>query len=247
MSQPYRRAAVLVILTILLLLTVSWVAPVRAILTGERPGVTLLSAVVFFPEKRDVPVPDRMSLKFYLKERAQVNVAIRSLDPTKYYRYDICKGETLGSGYVGKVWPAGTSRPRWPDMKVYLIGALATIQKGSDPAHDWIAPVILYRSRAPSRIEAYNFTFWSSQDAAISATLQRESGGIVPGSHFPGQVQPMRILAERPLTIFVDCADLSANAYKLVLNIRYTSGASAVRVVHFYHSPGVPKFFFQKR
>jgi len=239
MLHPCRRAVILAAFTCLVLLACPWVIGLSVGRAADRPDVSLLSAVVFFPERRNVAVPDKMLLKFYVRDKAPVSVVIRSLDSTKYYNCVIGKEEVLGPGFVNRTWSAQEARSGWPDMKVSSVGALASIHRGSDKSHYWITPVIFYQTRAPMRVESYVFTFWSPLGATANAVFARESGTRVPGSHLPGQVQPMRVFSEKPFAVYVDCSGLEAGMYKLVLNIKFESGRSAVKTVHFYHRPDV--------
>ena len=61
------------------------------------------------------------------------------------------------------------------DIQLYGLGALARIGDAKPKSKERIAPVILYHSQLPSKVEGYRFTFKMNGDARITCVVYEEN------------------------------------------------------------------------
>jgi hypothetical protein len=195
--------------------------------------VELISAAVSYSEKLS-EIPDSYNLKFYLDQTEPTFIRVRELD--NKYNYWIDQLRPI------KPWHQGFENGfQWSTDVVAKAKHIAledlgvVAQLGSnDPTLDMrVAPVILYSSTYPAKIESYSFTYKIGRKADVTCSFSKDVDNspllATQASEVPGQ---------RPRTVDWNVTKLSEGWYRLMITVIYSNnGARVDQVIHFYHRP----------
>lgn len=209
----------------------------EAISAGD---IELISALVDYREQA-VQLPDRLKIRFYLKQSNNVDVQIREVDNRYYYWMD--KIEPLKpwteATYNEFAWPTKDVLQhivqRMGPMNMYDLGAVARLGSNKPQPKENVAPIIFYHTQLPARIEGYLFTFKIGNDARIQADVYR---GTSKDSLFTQTFRRQRY--DRPFTVHWKSKEHSEGEYKIIVGGYFLdSGRHFAGEVHFYHQSNV--------
>ncbi len=198
--------------------------------------VELLSARV--DHKEDwTKLGERLGLKFFLKERAEVFLFVRELEYKHYYWLD--KVEPRAPWKVGYdnvfEWPTKDVLSQLKDFRPTELGVIARLGKFGPSVLEKVAPVVFYQSKLPARAQGYLFTFRLREDGKVTAMIFKE-GGDTPLVTQTFKQQP----GGRPFTVKWDLSEAPApeGAYRVVLKGYFRDTNEAIsQTVSFYHQP----------
>jgi hypothetical protein len=180
-------------------------------------------------------MPDRLKVRFYLEQAAEVYLTVRELDYKYYYWMDKVRPPRPWRPGFDNVfeWPTGEVIRRLSDLAIYDLGVVARLDRPEPGKVERVAPVVLFDSRLPSSIQGYLFSFKTNGDARLSASVFREE---VKEPVF--QQSYPRLRGGRPFTIRWNCPQEREGAYRLVLSGYFLDTNEPVdQTVRFRHQP----------
>lgn len=183
---------------------------------------------------------ERLGLRFFLKEIADVHVFVREVEHRHFYWLDrIVPAAPWKPGFDNVFeWPVREVIGRLPDFKPADLGVLVRLGKTTPSVVEKVAPALFYQARLPARATGYLFTFRLRDDAKVTATFYREGGDeVLARQVFPRQA------GGRAFTVRWDLPanTLPEGLYKLVLGGYFLDTNDPVRqTVSFHHQPMLP-------
>ncbi len=211
---------------------------------GIRPkpvsgyDVELLSARVDHKEEI-TKLGERLALKFYLKEPADVHLFVRELEYKHYYWLDKVQPVSpwkVGYGNVFE-WPTGDVLGQLKDFKLSELGVVARLGKPAPSVIEKVAPVVFYQSQLPSKTKGYLFTFRLREDGKVTATIFKEGAGAgLAKQTFARQA------GGRPFTVKWDLSGINVPEvfYRVVLKGYFLDTNEPIsQTVSFYHQPHI--------
>jgi hypothetical protein len=182
-------------------------------------------------------MPDRLKVRFFLKEPISVHLTVRELDYRHYYWLDKVRPATpWRRGFNNTFeWPTKLVLRRLKPLGVYDLGVIVRLDKPTPSRGERIAPAILYHDQPPASVADYLFTFKVSADARLTCTVYKGSGSeSVLSRNFRRQ------RGGRPFTVRWDAARATAGAYRLVVKGFFLDTNDPIaHTVSFYHQPTV--------
>lgn len=186
------------------------------------------------------PVADRLALKFYLDQPADVHITVRELELKQYYWLDQVVPSAPWQPQVWNLfeWPTKDVVKRLPKLKVAELGAVVRLDKDGPSDAEHVAPAILYQRTPPQRAAAYVFSFHLRNDANVTSAIYREGEDEpLERKRFPNQsggtILSVRWDASSP--------QLKGGPYRLVLQgVELDTNKPIRQVVRFYHQPLSP-------
>lgn len=201
--------------------------------------IELLSARVQHDEDLS-RLGERLRLRFFLKDAADVHVFVREVEYKHYYWLDrIEPPSPWKPGYDNVFeWPTQTVLGRLRDFRPADLGVVVRLGKATPSVMERVAPALFYQARTPARALGYLFTFRLREDARVTAAFYREGSEQV----LHRQVLP-RQPGGRPFTLRWDLPpeNLAEGAFKLVVGGYFLDSNEPVRqTVSFHHQPAIP-------
>jgi hypothetical protein len=199
--------------------------------------IELISALAM-PREEVQGMPEKLKLRFFLKELYPVYITVRERDSQHNYWMDrVIPQRPWHLGYNNEfAWPTRDVLNRLtPQIKVNDLAVLARLKKSGPSQIEQVAPVILYSSRAPSAIEGYMFTFRMNVDARLSCSVYKENEATsLIIQNFP------REPAGRPFTFIWNSSGMSEGLYRLGIKGKKLSNNENINLtVVFYHQPAI--------
>jgi hypothetical protein len=180
-------------------------------------------------------VGERLALRFYLEQPAEVHITVRELDLKTYYWLDkVTPAAPWRTGF-GNVfeWPGGDVLERIPNLELSDLGAVVRLGRAEPSLDEHVAPAILYQRAPPERAGGYIFSFHLRNDSTVTSSVFRD------GSDQP--LERKRFSRQRGGTVLSvrwDASAAAAGRYSLVLEGMELATNKPVRqTVRFYHQP----------
>lgn len=196
--------------------------------------IELISAIADYKE----PVtyfPARFRIKLYLNRAENVFLTIRELDYKHYYWMDKIKPATSWkSGFDNMFsWPTKTVIQNLESLNLYDLGVVARLGQPEPRQKEDIAPLILYHSKLPTEVTGYLFTFKTSNDARLSASVHKHvSAEAIFTQNF------LRQPANRPFTVHWNSSGIAEGDYTLIVGGFFLNTSDEImQTLHFYHQP----------
>ena len=206
----------------------------------EKPisgyDIELISARVDYKEEV-MQMPDRLKVSFYLERPTKVYLIVRELDYKHHYWLDKVqppKPWRLGFSNVFE-WSTRDVIKQLDALQIYDLGVVARLEKPEPSKVERVAPVILYHSQLPALINAYLFTFKTSNDARLTCSIYKE------GESEPlfTQVHP-RQRSGRPFTVRWHTSTAVEGFHRLVVSGYFLDTNNPItQTVSFYYQPVV--------
>jgi len=196
--------------------------------------IELISAIADYKESAPY-FPQRFIIKFYLNQAENVFLTIRELDYKHYYWMDNVKPATPWKPGFDNVfvWPTRTVIQNLESLNLYDLGVVARLRQPEPRQKEDIAPLILYHSQLPERVTGYLFTFKTSNDARLSASVYKH----VSAEPIFTQIF-RRQAAGRPFTVHWDSSGVEEGDYTLKVSGFFLNTSDEIlQTLHFYHQP----------
>lgn len=198
--------------------------------------VDLLSVRVNFDELIG-KLGERLRLRFYLPEAVPAHITVREVENRYYYWLDDVQPKTPWQKGFGNEfdWPTNEVMAQLGDLTVNDLGTLVRLGSKEPSSKERVAPAILYQSKLPAQIQAYEFTFKLREDSNITVqVLNEQDKQAVFNKTLDRQI------GGEPLRIEWNAAQAPAGSYRLVLSgyVRSTN-EKVYQEVSFYHQPTV--------
>lgn len=211
---------------------------------GIRPNpvagedIELISALIDHREGGTI-FPERLHVKFFLKETDQVFVTVREQDYRYYYWLDkVSPHQGWRSGFDNEfVWSTtAVLRQLDPQFPLEDLGVVVRLKKEGPSEPELVAPAILYHSKAPQAVHGYLFTLKPASDAKMSCSIYREGiDQTIVTQRFK------HVLGGRPFTVRWKASNAQEGAYNLQCTGYFLETNAVIRqTVRFYHHPSVP-------
>jgi hypothetical protein len=98
-----------------------------------------------------------------------------------------------------------------------------------------VAPVILFSSQLPNKIDEYSFTFKISRKADVTCSFSKDSGSSPLLS-----TQNLLVSGQRPRTVSWRVGNAGEGWYRLTITVIYKNNSQKVeQFVRFYHHPSI--------
>jgi len=198
--------------------------------------IELIAVMVDYREKQGPRPPDSLKLRFYLPEPAEVSLTVRELDPIHYYKMDRLRPQRPWQPGFDNIfsWPTRDVLSKLNGLSSEGLGVKALIgHRALETGVDRAAPVILYHSQPPERINAYRFTVKTSERAYLKFSV------FGPGSAAAGKGQKFDdVRPNTPVSFRWDATSAVPGEYRLVVKgySRETSDPLS-QTLSFYHQP----------
>jgi hypothetical protein len=197
--------------------------------------VELMSAVAV-PVESASTMPDKLKLRFFLKQTYPVFITVRERDlQHNYWMDNVVPTVPWHQGFNNEfVWPTRDVLKRLrPRVMVKDLAVVARLQRSHPTQNERVAPVVFYHSRVPTAIEGYMFTFAVNVDARFSCSVYRENAATpLVVENFP------RESAGRAFTFIWRSQRLAEGEYRVVVKgKRLINNEDFTLVVSFYHQP----------
>jgi hypothetical protein len=200
--------------------------------------IELISARADYKEEAQ-RLPDRLKVKFYLEQLAEVHLIVRELDYKYYYWLDNVRPSTpwrpgFNNGFE---WPTRDVIQHLDGIDMYDLAIVARLEKPGPSQVEHVAPVVFYHSNLPEAIQGYLFTFRTNSDARLTCSVYRE-----------GVAQPVftiplpRQRGGRPFNVHWNSSQAAQGSYRLMLHGYDLNTNTAIdQVVRFRHQPSVSR------
>ncbi len=201
--------------------------------------IELISVLADYQEPVETEgFPKRVTLRFYLEGKDEVNLTIRELDYRAYYWLDkVQPAKPWKPGFQNMfTWPTDPVLNQLrPKLNLYEIGALVRLNTVTSSTVEEVAPAVLYHTKPPTQIEGYRFTMKTGEDARLLATIiEQDTGQEMDVQKF------RRKRAGRPFTIQWDAKSAPQGAYLLkVTGFSLSTNESINKEINFYHQPSL--------
>jgi hypothetical protein len=119
-----------------------------------------------------------------------------------------------------------------PSLKLKDLGGVVRFGKPEPSANERVAPLILYHSEPPKKIEGYQFRFYTNRDVELTCGIYKKEDAGWQKTH---EEKLPFILGGNSFAVHWDSSAATEGSYKLAL---YGSGV-APTVVNFYHKSDV--------
>ncbi len=193
--------------------------------------IELLSAMANHREQWQ-PLPARCKVKFYLQNATKVALKVQELRPKHFYKMD--------RAIPKPAWQQGFNEFQWPTdavikplhLNIAKLGAVARLEATSRKA-EHVAPVLIYHTSVPTKINGYRFAFKVGGSAKLSYAIYQDK------SRKPLLEQKLgKQSVGTPFVISWNSNTATAGLYKLVVKGYFLNGFRRIRQdVHFYHQP----------
>jgi len=200
--------------------------------------IELLSARIDYNDRAQ-GLADRFRLRFFLQQPTAVSITVRELDYRHYYWLDRIQPMTPWKAGFGNVfeWRTDAVVRRLGDLRISDLAVLARLDKRSPSALEKVAPVVLYQSQYPQRVNGYVFDFRLREDAKVKAAVYAAEGGDALTHRDLGRERGGRTFSFR---WDVAAPPVPEGWYKLVLSgYMLTTNDPVSQVVEFYHQPRI--------
>jgi hypothetical protein len=195
----------------------------------------LISAVVNYNETL-TQIPSQYKLKFYLSKTVPVFVTVREIDNKYNYWMDKLKPRSgWHQGFDNEfLWPTQAVIQQ-KQIRLEELGAVAQLGSSDSSVDMDVAPVILFSTGLPARIDGYSFTFTVSRKADVTFSFAKD----VDNSPLLA-TQSQEIPARRPRTVSWNAAKITEGRYKLSIKVIYSDNGKQVdQTIRFYHRPTI--------
>ncbi|WP_454064155.1 hypothetical protein [Candidatus Nitrospira salsa] len=201
--------------------------------------IELISVLVDYQEMNEA-FPEKVKLRFYSEQEADVFLTVRELDYRHYYWLDrVTLDMTWKAGsYNAFEWETGTVLRQLSDsFGLYDLGVVARLGKETPSATERVLPAILFHSQLPKTVNGYRFTLKTGGDARLFCKIFKE------GVDEPIDTQVYRRKrGGRPFTITWDASQATPGNYRLVITGFFlnTNAGIKAQTIRFYHQPTPP-------
>jgi hypothetical protein len=182
---------------------------------------------------------DRFRLRFFLEQPTAVSITVRELDYRHFYWLDRIQRKTPWKAGFGKVfeWRTEAVVRQLGDLRISDLAVVARLDKKNPSALEKVAPVVLYQSQYPQRVNGYVFDFRLRDDAKVRAAGYAAEGGDALAYRDLGRERGGRPFSFR---WDVSAPPLPEGWYKLVLSgYMLATNDPVSQVVEFYHQPRI--------
>jgi hypothetical protein len=197
-------------------------------------GIELLSAMVDYSEPQ-TSFPATNKILFYLTDPAQIDLTVRELSLKEYYLLNRVKEqETWQQGFNHYQWSAETVlKPL--NLKITQLGAVARVNRAAAREEEQVAPVVLYHTSYPSKINGYRFAFKVGSGANLDYVIYADNSSTPLLEKKLGKRS-----GGEPFVILWDCSKAPAGYYELVVDGHSLRDNSQLhQSVKFYHQPEI--------
>ncbi len=207
---------------------------------GVRPkpvsgyDIELISALVDYREG-DSELPDQLRLKFYLENPESVFLTVRELDYDKYYWLDKIRPRRPWTAGFGNefAWPSRVVLRPLGSIRMSDLGVVARLGRERPGKEERVAPVVLYHSTPPSRVEGYRFTLKVNGEARIACKIYQIGKPDRDPVH---RRNPNKEKAGRPFAVRWRTAGQQDGWYKLVVDGYFLFNNRPIyKMIQFYH------------
>jgi hypothetical protein len=197
--------------------------------------VELISATVNYNETLN-QIPDEYKLKFYLSQKVPVFVRVREIDNKFNYWMDQLKPRNgWRQGFDNDFQWSTQDVIKRKQIKLDELGAVAQLGSGDSSLDMKVAPVLLFSSRLPNKIDGYSFIFKVSHKADVTCSFSKDFDNSPLLS-----TQSFEVTGGRPRTVDWNMGNLSEGWYRLIITVIFSNNGQKVdQIVHFYHRPSV--------
>jgi hypothetical protein len=197
--------------------------------------VELISATVNYNETLN-QIPNEYKLKFYLSQKVPVFVRVREIDNRFNYWMDQLKPRNgWRQGFDNDFQWSTQDVIKRKQIKLDELGAVAQLGSGDSSLDMKVAPVLLFSSRLPNRIDGYSFIFKISRKADVTCSFTRDLDNSPVLS-----TQSFQVPGQRPRSVDWNVGRLSEGWYRLTITVIYSNNGQKVdQIIHFYHRPSV--------
>jgi len=200
--------------------------------------IELLSARIDYSDRAQ-RLADRFRLRFFLERPSAVSITIRELDYRHFYWLDRIQPSTPWKAGFGNVfqWHTDAVVRQLGDLRISDLAVVARLDRKNPGALEKVAPVVLYQSQHPERVNGYVFDFKLREEAKVKAAVYAATGGDALAYRELGR-EP----GGRPFSFRWDVSDppVPEGWYKLVLSGYLLATNDPVsQVVEFYHRPRI--------
>ena len=206
---------------------------------SDNDQIELLSMRVDYQESM-TPFPDRLALKFYIEQpQRKVHITVREIYDRRHYIMDRVEKSDWQKGWHGNtfMWETSILSSIGLTAPYEQLGVVARLRSPYPDIKEEVAPVCLYFSKPPDKINGYVFIFKTSQDARIGWQVYQEDN-----SKLVYELPYIRLSAGVPFVFRWDCAKNPAGHYRLVGTGYYKYGNDPFSChVDFYHQPYVTR------
>jgi len=201
----------------------------------------LVSAMVEYQESTSV-IPEKVAIRFYLKDRVQTSIAVRGVRVSQdYWMNKVRPPKEWQQGFGNEFsWKTGDVIQKLKAVKsIYDLGVVARLGQElevTDAVEERVAPVIFYYSKLPTTVAGYRFTFKPITYETLRCDFYQEVNGVAEGNSVLSQVYP-NVEPGIPFNVEWDSSTATDGWYQLkVTGIKRYSKEPVDKIVHFYHS-----------
>lgn len=214
---------------------------IRASLSTE-PNILLIGAMVDYVEVPYRDLPENFQLVFYLPGSNSVTLIVRETVPR--YAYWLQTDDKA-------IWRPQTTNPfQWPTSKVIKflnykstplslteLASVARLDNAAPNEDERVAPVALFYSRSPTKIDGYKFAFNTEAQATLKFSFYSENTGALIG---PEQILDMD--AKKARWVRCSANGWAEGEYRLTITGKWKSNNQPVipHTIHFYHRASLP-------
>jgi hypothetical protein len=209
---------------------------IRANLSTE-PNILLIGAMVDHVEVPYRDMPDNFEVLFYLPRSTSVTLTVRETDPR--YAYWLQTNDKA-------IWrPQRTNLFPWhtDDVIKFLnyksaplsLTDLAAVVRlgGTAPSEDeHVAPVALFYSGSPTKVDGYKFAFSAEAQATLKFSIYSENTGALIG-----QEQIFDVDAKKSKWVRCSASSWAEGGYRLTITGKWKANNQPINphTIHFYH------------
>lgn len=183
-------------------------------------------------------LPEKLKIRFFLPEKAEVYLTVRELDYRLFYWLDkVTPSESWTKGFDNTfTW---VTSPVLQDldqgMNMYELGVLARLGNENPASKEHIAPVILYHSSPPTTVKGYWFTLKPNGLAnVVCAVYAEKSNTAVWDNTF------RRKPAGQPFSVKWDASQAQEGPYEFNVTGYFLENNQRInQTIIFYHQPFV--------
>ena len=196
--------------------------------------IELLSALVNYRERWQ-PIPPNCNVKFYLQNANKVDLTltVQELHPKRFY--------LMNRVIPNPSWQSGINNFQWATnvvikplhLNIAKLGIVARLKPVTNRETESVAPVILYHTSSPTKINGYLFAFKVGGSAKLSYAIYQGNSQVPLVENDLGK-QSVGI----PFVVSWDSSKAPAGSYELIIQGHFRRDFKEVRKsVHFYHKP----------
>lgn len=194
--------------------------------------IELLSALIDYREDW-YPLPANCKLKFYLQHATAVDITVQELRPKHNYKMERIIPKSP--------WRQGINDYQWATneviaqlrLKITQLGIIASLKPAAKSDVEYIAPVLIYHSVPPTKINGYLFAF-KVGDCAMLSYVVYQGKNVDPIA--AGKISKQSV--SEPFVIYWDSSLAKEGSYELIVDGYFLKNNKPIyKSVQFYHKP----------